>query len=203
MSNAAGGSPNNTNETALLANSVIIKYLGNNTKVFKCPADKSYDRLNNLPRIRSIAMNQAIGGATATAAFTTGAEWQDANSTGGAQRNPSQLYQRYGRETDFSGKPGGPTTLFVFLDEHPTSINDDGFAVVIKTTAMATGRLIDTPANYHNGASSFSFADGHAEIHKWAEPRFLSLIRYTFGPVGSQDSVVDAQWLSDNASAPL
>jgi prepilin-type N-terminal cleavage/methylation domain-containing protein/prepilin-type processing-associated H-X9-DG protein len=203
MSAAAGGSAANTNINGLLANSVIIKYLGNNAQVFKCPADKSYDRANNLPRIRSISMNQAIGGATATAPFSTGAEWQDANSTGGAQRNPSILYQRYGRETDMAGKPGGPTTLFVFVDEHPTSINDDGFAVAIKTRAMATGRLVDTPANYHNGASSFSFADGHAEIHKWTEARFLSLTRYPNGPTGSQDSAVDAQWLSDNASAPL
>ena len=202
MTSAAGGSPNNTNVNAMLANSVIIKFVGNNTKVFKCPADKSFDRANNQPRIRSIAMNQAIGGATATASFTTDAEWQDFNTAGGLAR-PSRLYQRYGRETDVAGKPGGPTTLFVFVDEHPSSINDDGFAVAIKTPAMATGRLVDTPANYHNGASSFSFADGHAEIHKWAEPRYLSVTAYPAGPVGSQSSAVDAQWLSDNASAPL
>jgi prepilin-type processing-associated H-X9-DG protein len=25
----------------------------------------------------------------------------------------------------------------------------------------------DLPASYHNGAGTFSFADGHAETHKW------------------------------------
>ena len=24
------------------------------------------------------------------------------------------------------------------------------------------------PASYHNGAASLSFADGHSELHKWA-----------------------------------
>ena len=28
---------------------------------------------------------------------------------------------------------------------------------------------IDLPASYHNGACGFSFADGHAEIKKWAD----------------------------------
>ncbi len=199
MSTAANFA-DNTDEAKMVANSVIAKYVANNIKVFKCPADKSYDTGNNQPRIRSISMNQAIGGATATAAFTTGAEWQDSNP-GGAQVNPSVLYQRYGRETDIQSKRGGATTLFVFVDEHPQSINDDGFAVAIKTPAMATGRLVDTPANYHNGASAFSFADGHAEIHKWAEARFRSVTSYPNAPVGSQDSVIDAQWLSDNASS--
>ena len=27
----------------------------------------------------------------------------------------------------------------------------------------------DLPASYHNRAGSFSFADGHSEIHKWME----------------------------------
>jgi prepilin-type processing-associated H-X9-DG protein len=29
------------------------------------------------------------------------------------------------------------------------------------------GSWIDQPASYHNGAAGFSFADGHAEVHKW------------------------------------
>lgn len=27
----------------------------------------------------------------------------------------------------------------------------------------------DLPASYHNNAGSFSFADGHSEIHKWLQ----------------------------------
>jgi prepilin-type processing-associated H-X9-DG protein len=30
---------------------------------------------------------------------------------------------------------------------------------------------VDFPASYHNRAAGFSFADGHAEIHKWLDKR--------------------------------
>jgi prepilin-type processing-associated H-X9-DG protein len=54
------------------------------------------------------------------------------------------------------------------------------------------------PANYHNNACGFSFADGHSEIHKWKDP---SLIGY----VGGAESVPtagigDIDWLMQRAS---
>jgi prepilin-type N-terminal cleavage/methylation domain-containing protein/prepilin-type processing-associated H-X9-DG protein len=55
-----------------------------------------------------------------------------------------------------------PAETWVFLDEHPDSINDPGFYNPDTAT-----ELTDTPATYHNGAGGFSFADGHSEIHKW------------------------------------
>ena len=130
MSTAASAS--NTDEASLIANSCIIPYVAKNTKVFKCPADKSYDVGSMLPRIRSISMNQGIGGYTAAGAHTTNAEWQDSYSNGAtATASPSALFQRYGREADMNGKIGGPSMLFNFVDENPMSINDDGFAVCI------------------------------------------------------------------------
>jgi len=38
------------------------------------------------------------------------------------------------------------------------------------TTASLT--VDNLPAVYHNNCSSFSFADGHAEIHKWISKQF-------------------------------
>ena len=35
----------------------------------------------------------------------------------------------------------------------------------------STARMIDFPASYHNGAAELPFADGHAEIKKWQDPR--------------------------------
>ena len=142
-------------------------------------------------------MNQGVG----YTPVTSGAEWQDYNYNGNVLANPSVLFQIYRRESDFAGKAGGPSQLFTFVDEHPTSINDDGFAVAIKTNAVVTGYLVDTPANYHNNASSFSFADGHGEIHKWQDARFLNPTVYPNNPIGSQNSINDAQWLSDNGSS--
>ena len=32
---------------------------------------------------------------------------------------------------------------------------------------------VDFPASYHNRAAGLSFADGHAEIHLWRDPRTI------------------------------
>jgi len=37
---------------------------------------------------------------------------------------------------------------------------------------------VDFPANFHNRASIFSFADGHAETHKWKEEATLQPNKY-------------------------
>src|SRR5207247_6548351 len=63
-----------------------------------------------------------------------------------------------------------PTEAFVFLDEHPDSI-DDGYFLVFLDRRQLWGNM---PANYHNGACGFSFADGHAEIRKWKDPDTLA-----------------------------
>ncbi|PYI87154.1 MAG: hypothetical protein DME26_07130 [Verrucomicrobia bacterium] len=55
-----------------------------------------------------------------------------------------------------------PAQIFVFLDEHPDSINDGYF--VNRPYEL---EWTDLPASYHNGAGMFSFADGHAEAHRW------------------------------------
>ena len=53
--------------------------------------------------------------------------------------------------------------IFVFLDEHPDSINDGNFA-----NNGSKLQWESLPASYHNGAGSFSFADGHCVLHRWA-----------------------------------
>ena len=55
----------------------------------------------------------------------------------------------------------------IMVDEHPDSINDAAVAnACTGADAPGTAQIIDFPANYHNGACGFNFADGHAEIHK-------------------------------------
>jgi prepilin-type processing-associated H-X9-DG protein len=60
----------------------------------------------------------------------------------------------------------GPSDAWVFMDERADSINDGLFAV----NAAAHYAIVDYPANYHNGGSCLSFADGHTEYHRWLEP---------------------------------
>ena len=58
-----------------------------------------------------------------------------------------------------------PSEIFVFLDEHPASI-DDGYFI----NRAYSWQWRDLPASYHNGAAAFSFADGHSALHRWNLP---------------------------------
>jgi prepilin-type N-terminal cleavage/methylation domain-containing protein/prepilin-type processing-associated H-X9-DG protein len=89
---------------------------------------------DNGPRVRSVSMNTYLG----RAGLTTS-------------------YKRYSEIKN-------PVRQFVFLDEHPDSINDGIFS-----TLAPANYWNDLPASYHNGACGFSFADGHAEIKKWLD----------------------------------
>ena len=64
-------------------------------------------------------------------------------------------------------KPG-PTMTWVFVNEHPDSINDGCF-FVNPWWEGASAHWTDLPASYHNGACGFAFADGHSEIKKWVK----------------------------------
>ena len=67
-------------------------------------------------------------------------------------------YKQFKKSTEITR----PSDIFVFLDEHPDSINDGYFL-----NRLEELEWIDLPASYHNGAANFTFADGHAEVHRW------------------------------------
>jgi len=59
-----------------------------------------------------------------------------------------------------------PANYWVFVDEHPDSINDGYFCA----DGMPSGNVQtwqDLPASFHGRACGFGFADGHSEIKKW------------------------------------
>ena len=100
----------------------------------------------------------------------------------------------------------GASNLFVFLDEHPNSLNDAAFAVKCDARG-SSARMIDWPASFHNGAGGFAFGDGHAEIKKWLDPRTIVAHKNSNGfPGGLNQSAPnskDVEWMQDRASAPL
>ena len=174
---------------------LLGKYL-QNAEVFKCPADKSTVKVGKetLPRIRSISMSQSFG--------------RNPSQGGGAgQWLPYSTFRTYMKEGDM-GLPG-PSNLFVFLDEHPNSINDAAFAV--KCDARDSGaRMIDWPASFHNGAGGFAFGDGHAEIKKWMDKRTIVSHKNSNGmpsPPGGLNQAApnspDVAWMQDRASARI
>ena len=174
---------------------LLGKYL-QNAEVFKCPADKSPVKIGGemIPRIRSISMSQSFG--------------RNPTEGGGAgQWLPYSTFRTYMKEADM-GIPG-PSNLFVFLDEHPNSINDAAFAV--KCDARDGGaRMIDWPASFHNGAAGFAFGDGHAEVKKWLDKRTIVSHKNSGGmpnPPGGLNKAApnspDVAWMQDRASARI
>jgi prepilin-type N-terminal cleavage/methylation domain-containing protein/prepilin-type processing-associated H-X9-DG protein len=172
---------------------LLGKYL-QNAEVFKCPADMSTVRIGKetLPRIRSISMSQSFG--------------RNPSQGGGAgQWLPYSTYLNYVKEGDMANP--GPSNLFVFLDEHPNSINDAAFAVKCDARGPQA-RMIDWPASFHNGAAGFAFGDGHAEIKKWQDKRTIVPHKNSNGmpsPPGGLNRAApnspDVEWMQDRASA--
>ena len=87
-----------------------------------------------------------------------------------------------------------PVKTWVLVDEHPDSINDAGLFNPHQSS------WIDQPANYHNAAGGFAFADGHSEIHKWkgsnAQPRAIKVNQHTSPDVPAKAGDVDIHWMS-------
>jgi prepilin-type N-terminal cleavage/methylation domain-containing protein/prepilin-type processing-associated H-X9-DG protein len=144
-----GTSPDNTNELFLInpKYSKLAQYFGNSKNIMKCPADKYVSPAQRkkgwTARVRSISGNIGVG---------------DGNAEGGPWG--ANLYKHIKKSGDFTDP--GPAETWVYLDENPDSINDAGF---FNPTSLSS--WIDQPASYHNGAGTFAFADGHAEVHKW------------------------------------
>ncbi|MEW6158120.1 MAG: type II secretion system protein [Verrucomicrobiota bacterium] len=123
--------------------------------IYKCPADKSYVviRGQRHQRVRSLSLSQAMNSRDDWLSFLT-----------------KKRYRVFRKLGDIA--PMGASQAYVFIDEHPDSINFGDFAVTMNDTAPASAiHIIDYPASHHNGAGGLSFADGHAEIHKWLDPR--------------------------------
>jgi prepilin-type N-terminal cleavage/methylation domain-containing protein/prepilin-type processing-associated H-X9-DG protein len=121
----------------------------NSTKIYHCPSDNALGAIQKAAgwteRIRSYSMNAMVGDAG------------DASISGVNANNPDYL-QFFTMATIPQ-----PSRIFVFLDEHPDSINDGYYL-----NKAYYPWWIDLPASYHNGAANFAYADGHAEPHNWA-----------------------------------
>ncbi len=102
-------------------------------------------------------------------------------------------------------KPGeierpSPSSVFLLMDEHEDSINDGHFFVGGQL-ARSLG-WNDVPANHHRKGTILSFADGHAESHRWTDPRTLFPITRNRLNFINQSGNRDIDWLHDHASAP-
>jgi prepilin-type processing-associated H-X9-DG protein len=170
-----GNSIENTNP-ATYESALLWPYLGNNLSVFRCPGD-SVPSANGF-RLRSYSMNGQMG----------------AVYDGHIGYNPG--YLTYSRVSDII-RPT-PANAFVFADESPDTINDGYLQIGANSPGFP-----DAPADYLEGGCGFSFADGHAEIHRWQTTALLIPVQPHFTgnntSVGSQNA--DWIWLIQHATS--
>ncbi len=158
-------------------------------QIYRCPADKSKSFGRTGPdRVRSMSMNQAVGPDLQGRDIPPRGRWL-----------PPETYRVYIKESAIVDP--SPSMLWVFIDEHPDSINDGGFGLTMPASAAAT-TWVDVPANYHNGAGGLSFADGHSEIRKWVNQQGIPPVRYSSmtGLIAVPNNI-DVMWLATRTSS--
>jgi prepilin-type N-terminal cleavage/methylation domain-containing protein/prepilin-type processing-associated H-X9-DG protein len=113
--------------------------------LYHCPADKSsVTNHKNLLRTRSYALNWYLG------------------VTSNVYPDP-RIRHRFAAITN-----PGPSEVYSFIDEDERVIDDGIFFC-----PESLGEWGDVPAIRHAFKANLSFADGHAELHKWQTPSKL------------------------------
>ena len=164
-------SEENTN-LVYVTHGLLGPYAGGAAGVFRCPSDKS--RALCGARTRSYSMNSQVG-------------------------DPGVLTNRFNPDYIQLYKAGDlavPAQIFVFIDEHPDTINDGFF--MNRLHEPNWGNL---PASYHNRSAMLSFADGHTESHRWLVPDTVRPPEQG-AAAGSLPAVppTDFNWLRDHTS---
>lgn len=160
---------------------LLAPYLHTSISVFKCPSDIYLSPVQRArgwsARLRSVSMNGFVGRSDNTAISTTGRAWSD----------PS--YRQFLKTTDVPN----PALTWLTIDEQADSINEGFFITAINATSWG-----DLPASSHDGACTFSFADGHVETHKWLSVTSRYPVKFLFStrPFDAQGRK-DFQWYKD------
>ncbi len=178
----------NTN-TALLTTGGIGPYTTKTASIYRCPSDHVVSDLQAQAgwtgRVRSISMNAMVGNAGPYVV--------------GGQNTNNPTYIQFFKQTQVTL----PSQIFVFIEEHPDSINDGYFL-----NHVDSQRWLDLPASYHNGAANLAFVDGHLERHKWraasTKPPSLAeaaMLPFPAAPgVLTGDALADYTWLMDRTT---
>jgi hypothetical protein len=156
-------------------------------EVFRCPGDRNADMIGGKPvrRMRSYGMNAQMG-------------WREAVYRG----QPNANYRTYLRTTDVT-EPG-PSAVWSFGEIHGPSICRPFFGL-----NLGRDSFYHIPAQYHKPASTFAFADGHGEIHRWADRRTYGFPDKSAGTLdwdGHDHAVagsVDVRWLQEHATTRI
>ncbi len=170
----------NTNARALTS-TLFSQYAGRNFRIYKCPEDTQ--RALNGDRLRSFSMNSQMGHNETILPGPFPLTYTPPNY------NPG--WRVFKRTTDFF--TADPAKLFVFIEEHPDSINDGYFQV-----NMGAQDFPSVPGSNHDGAGTLSFADGHVEPRAWETRPPVKKISIANISASSNDW----QWLTARTTLP-
>ena len=183
--------PEESTDVSYLLNSPLAR-CGAKPLIWRCPADKSKRTVQGVrqPRTRTFSMNLQLGFYHPNRIPLAPDYWTD-------------WMRRTVVKTAADFRRLAPTQCFVFLDEREDSIPDSHFIVRpdgFWDDKPALYRLVGYPGNYHHQVANFSFADGHADPHKWRDPRTLPRLVPDHNIVYSVDGVTspgnpDVQWM--------
>lgn len=192
-SNLAYDLPGATNVNTI-RRGILFKY-NTSEKIYTCPGQKvvfvrSSNRAMQLKAARSFSISGQMNGGTD-------------DGRGGVnaiilRTNPSSV-PAYKRVTDINRPP--PAQAFVFMDESHFTIDDGYFAVLV-----AENTWQNFPAYRHGNSATLSFADGHAENHRWIEPSTGALKDpggFSPAPSPRTSKNRDLQWLADRYIFPV
>ena len=182
----SGSNPHNTNLANLRdpAYAKLAPYT-QAVGIYKCPADRSYvvSSGRRIPRVRSLSLSQAMNSRDDWLSFIT-----------------KKKYVVFRKLTDLAKM--GASEAYVFIDEHPDSLNFGDFAVAMNDGAPPSSiHIIDYPASSHNRAGGLSFGDGHAEVHRWVDARTIKpVLLKPMALVVPSGGNRDMMYLSEHAS---
>jgi len=128
--------------------SLLAPCMGKTKASFRCPSDKALTTVGTASyyRPRSYGMNTFVAWAVAP-----------------YHNEPSGGYRVFLKTSDVTHS----VDVFIFGEIHPYSICRPQFGV-----HMDANQMYHFPGNQHGKVTDFTFADGHAETHKWLNGKF-------------------------------
>ena len=150
---------------------------------YHCPGDNVASR--NGVRVRSYSLNSSLN--------------NNLSSGGSINTLPGRKYFMAKKSSDLITP--GPANTFAFVDESAYTMLYIGNSVFSFDPGLPAGSEYwrNLPAFYHGKAGNVSFADGHAEIHKWLETTTYKPV--TLGVVNNAHVIVgvsqDYEWMDD------
>jgi prepilin-type N-terminal cleavage/methylation domain-containing protein/prepilin-type processing-associated H-X9-DG protein len=191
--------PYNWDPTADITLRPLWQYI-KNAGVYKCPGDHSQVLPNGTPkpRVRSYAMNLFLGGVAGTNNFISNlADW-------------GQNYSAYSKLSQLGnlGIAPGASQTFVFIGEQPNLINWGNYATDMAGYPVGASPAdpgaykwnTDAPESDHNSAGGISFADGHAELHRWKNPGSFEHMAYL--SINPAPNSADVAWMQNVSARP-